>query len=113
MGVREGTLIIDATTHTVIEHRSGELAERLSNYLEIRDGHYVPLRIQISKYQLDWIFKVHTPGLWLFDQGTRGGKADEFVVRVENVSINGQAVASDKDNAGTGEESVRREARQE
>ena len=89
MGVREGTLIIDAKTYTPIEHRTGELTEAFSNYVELRDGHYVPLRIQISKYKLDWTFKVHEPGLWLFDHGTTGGKSDSVIARVELVSING------------------------
>ncbi|MCA9145893.1 MAG: hypothetical protein KDB05_24040, partial [Planctomycetales bacterium] len=39
MGVREGTLIIDAKTYTPIEHRTGELTEAFSNYVELRDGH--------------------------------------------------------------------------
>jgi beta-lactamase regulating signal transducer with metallopeptidase domain/thiol-disulfide isomerase/thioredoxin len=91
-GVRDGTLTIDARNHTVIEHRSGELSETLSNYVEIRDGHYAPLRIQISKYKLDWTFALYEPGLWLFDKGTTGGK-DEYVARVQNVSIDGQTVA--------------------
>jgi hypothetical protein len=89
MGVREGTLIIDAKRYAPIEHRTGELTETFSNYVELRDGHYVPLRIQISKYKLDWTFKVHEPGLWLFDHGTTGGKSDSVIARVEHVSING------------------------
>lgn len=43
--VREGTLIVDAKTHTPIEHRTGELIETFSNYVELRDDNYVPLRI--------------------------------------------------------------------
>ena len=49
LGVLAGTLVIDSRTHTLLEHRSERLTERLTRYVEIRDGYYVPLRISINR----------------------------------------------------------------
>jgi hypothetical protein len=96
MGVSDGTLIIDAKTFTPIEHRTKGLTETYSNYTPLDDGHQVPLRIQIDKMNLDWTFKLHPEGLWLFDRNTETESGQEPVAKVTNIVINGKPLKDDR-----------------
>ncbi len=88
----DGVLRLDAKTLLPIEltstwrdaKRNEEtlVTERLSEPVEVADGHWVPLRVEAvrqentssaseakneSSSRFDWTFKVYQPGLWLFD----------------------------------------------
>jgi|GEM_PF-3814266 hypothetical protein len=87
--VKDGTLIIDSKTHTPIEHHSEDLAEYLSDYVEVDEERYVPLRILIKHLQttFDWKFTIHKPGLWLFDKSTYQVNGVKCDVEVTNVLV--------------------------
>ncbi len=88
----DGVLRLDAKTLLPIEltstwrdaKRNEEtlVTERLSEPVEVADGHWVPLRVEAVRQEntssageaknenssrFDWTFKVYQPGLWLFD----------------------------------------------
>jgi beta-lactamase regulating signal transducer with metallopeptidase domain len=95
--VSAGTLVIDATTHTLVEHRAeglaGRLREKLSQYVEIRQGYSVPLRISLNFGDHEFRdrelkFRVHHPGLWLFERAWRKGAESEPLAHVEHLSVN-------------------------
>ena len=71
-----------------IEHRSERVTEKLSQYVEIRQGHYVPLRISLNLGDTELKFRVHHPGLWLFERAWRKGAESETLAHVEHLSVN-------------------------
>lgn len=88
-----GTFVIDAKTHALLKCHADDLTETYSKYVEIRDGHYVPLKIVIdfkhdSWTPFEWNFRVHEPGLWLFENGTRKTGDKTYTAVVSNVAVN-------------------------
>jgi hypothetical protein len=96
--VREGKLTVDPQTYTPLEHIARGVRERPLQYVEIRPGCYVPLRIRIDegpdfdRPKYDWTFRVYEPGLWLFDTSrTESGEyPDGIIARIQNVKVNGR-----------------------
>jgi hypothetical protein len=90
MPLREGRLILDARSHTPLEHRSEDLAETFSRFFEVEPGRHVPLSIRIEQQAMrfDWSFQVFDPGLWLFASTRRDGDGDAAAV-VDRVKVNG------------------------
>lgn len=86
LGVSGGTLVIDAERYTLHESRSKLVTEKLSQYVEIRPGHFVPLKIVVDRYDLR--FRVHHPGLWVFERAYRDGNTNEAVAHASTLSIN-------------------------
>ncbi|MHC4399733.1 MAG: M56 family metallopeptidase [Planctomycetota bacterium] len=86
--IDSGTLVIDPKTHTPLEHRSENVTEKLAQYVEIRDGYYVPLRISVNFLNTELRFRVHHPGLWLLERAFRNGNESDAVAYVDRVSLN-------------------------
>jgi hypothetical protein len=93
-GVPMGTLVVDPKTYALREHRSRFHQETLSDYVEIRPGHVVPLRVRVSDggMKFDFRFRVYEPGLWLFASSQRESRPDESgpVAQIDKVTVNGQ-----------------------
>jgi len=91
-GVGEGRAVIDTKTNTLIEISSTLNDEKYFDYVEIKPGKFVPLRIVIERHTgmyFDFRFKVYEPGVWLFDRSIpRDG--GEPIVWLDNVQINGK-----------------------
>ena len=88
-----GTFVIDARTYKLLESRTENLVETYSDYAELRDGHYVPRKISVDFKRegwtpFHWQFRVHEPGLWLFDKGTRQTPDKTYTAAVRNVVVN-------------------------
>lgn len=102
--VDSGTLIIDPKTHTLMEHQSEHVTEKMSQYVEIRKGRYAPLRI--LAYHYDLRFRVHRPGLWLFERAYEKGNETDVVAYVDSVSLNLPYEEPSEDHAKGAEEEV-------
>jgi hypothetical protein len=92
-GVSEGTMIVDPKTLTLREFRCEEYRETLSDYAEVRPGHFVPLRVRVSQrgMEFDFRFRVYEPGLWLFASSHEGFEEKSGrIAHIENVIVNGQ-----------------------
>ena len=88
--VSEGTMIVDPKTYALREFRCEEHRETLSDYTEIRPGHFVPLRVHVSSdgMAFDFRFRLYEPGLWLFASSHREGSPP--AAQVDNVIVNGE-----------------------
>lgn len=85
-GIEVCDLYVDARTLMPIKQVSGDLVETYSAPFHVEGGHYVPLRIQINKLKMDWRFKVHPGGVWLFDRTTK--MVDDVpLAQIRNVSL--------------------------
>ena len=114
--VTEGTLIIDRQTHTLLESKTRHVTEKLSQYIEIRPGHYVPRRISVSPRDTDLRFRVHRPGLWLFDRAFQSGNQTEAAAHIDHLNMNNvtltaeeKALAAQERDDSTGGEPKRRD----
>jgi len=96
--IREGALVLDRHTLTPRQHVNPWFRERFSDYIQIRPGHYAPLKIHIDRLvkfntaECRLQFQVHEPGLWLFDscRGTDKQGKTEFTASIDAVEVNGQ-----------------------
>lgn len=82
-----GYLVLDAERFVPLEAGMGKLTEKFGEFVAVDATHFVPLTISIQKEEThyDWRFRLHEPGLWLFDDG----RSDERrLAWIENVKIN-------------------------
>jgi hypothetical protein len=87
-----GTIVIDVKTATVVEHRMtsslvGEQdIESFGDYVAVDQG-FAPrsLRIQTSKFDFRFAFRIHKDKLWLVEQASRGDNPPLF--KIENVVV--------------------------
>jgi hypothetical protein len=82
-----GYLVLDAERFVPLEAGMGKLTEKFGEFVAVDATHFVPLTISIQKEETryDWRFRLHEPGLWLFDDG----RSDERrLAWVENVKVN-------------------------
>jgi hypothetical protein len=88
VGGEEGQLLLDPVRLVPEEVRFGRLHEVFGDYVELTPGHFVPLSISlgIEERRYHWRFRVHKPGLWLFD---RGQLNDQELARLSEVTVNG------------------------
>jgi hypothetical protein len=93
MGVREGTLVIDAKRLVPLEHSAEGLHETYARYVDLGHGSFAPLRIDIdqSGMKFAWTFRVYEPGLWLFSSARydTGQAESKVVASIDKVQING------------------------
>lgn len=93
MGVREGTLVVDAKRLVPLEHKAEKLHEAYSHYVDVGQGHFAPLRVDVDHggMKFAWTFHVYDPGLWLLASARYGaGQADgKAVAWIEKVHVNG------------------------
>lgn len=62
----DGVLTIDSKTWTPVHHQSGEFNERFYDFVELDDGKFVPLKIEISgKWNFKWNFQVFEDNQWV------------------------------------------------
>ncbi len=97
--IDKGTFWIDAEKMIPVRADCNNLYEYFSDYAAADETHYVPLKIKIDDDDMhfDWTFKLHKPGLWLFDhsdyrldeEGSEPKKY-EFAASISNVRINGK-----------------------
>jgi hypothetical protein len=108
--VNHGSFWIDIQKYTPITLKAGEEEEHFSNYTRIGDEQWIPLVINVHKYNVsadntdrsmhfDFKFGVFEPGLWLFAQSRyRLGKielplVDEpLAASISSITINGIAI---------------------
>ncbi len=90
--VEEGTLWIDAAKMVPVSMKCNEVYEYFSDYTAFDKTHYVPLRVKVdsSDMHFDWNFKLHKPGLWLFDVShyLLDGNSSVVAASISNVRIN-------------------------
>jgi len=96
----KGTVLIDAERHVPIRAKDSrpDREMRFSDYVSLGQGRYAPTRVRLrgKKTNSDWRFRLHEPGLWLFDRGSSRQGLIGMLLRhakasVRNVSVNGQA----------------------
>ena len=91
--IYHGTLVIDSENMIPLKCETNVTVEVFSNYVEIRDGHYVPLKIKVDKEEkmhFYWRFGLYESGLWLL--ATAHYPSESYrVVSVNNVKVNGQS----------------------
>jgi len=103
--VEGGTFWIDAKKMSPVRAKCDDVYEYFSDYAAVDEAHYVPLRVKIDKNDMhfDWTFKLHKPGLWLFDQSRyvydKKGQEPIIAASTSNVRINGEL--SEQSPAGT------------
>ncbi|MCL2744196.1 MAG: carboxypeptidase-like regulatory domain-containing protein [Planctomycetaceae bacterium] len=82
----EAQIVLDAKTFLPKRMTAEGFEEEYSGFVPLGDG-FVPLRIlskTSSGMAFDFHFKVHEPGVWLFDHDVYNG---EVVCRIDNVQI--------------------------
>jgi hypothetical protein len=93
MGVSEGTLVVDAKRLVPLEHRAERLHETYGQYVDLGQGRFAPLRVDIDHrgMKFAWTFRVYEPSLWLLASARYGtGHADgKPVAWIEKVRVNG------------------------
>ncbi len=92
IGVESGTLIVDQRRHTVVESRTKRITEKMSEYIEIRKGYFVPMRVQLSFLDTDLRFRIHGPGLWLFDRAFQRGNETEAAAYIDHIDVNNRLI---------------------
>ncbi|MDP7014993.1 MAG: M56 family metallopeptidase [Pirellulaceae bacterium] len=93
--VERGELVIDRRNHTVLESRAKRVTEQFFNYVELRSGQFVPLRIQLSTHRTELRFRIHRPGLWLFDRAFQRGQTEKAAAYNDHVNINNRLLAEE------------------
>jgi beta-lactamase regulating signal transducer with metallopeptidase domain/outer membrane lipoprotein-sorting protein len=96
--VEGGTFWIDAKKMLPVRAKCNEVYEYFSDYAAVDETHYVPLRVKIDKNDMpmrmhfNWTFKLHKPGLWLFDESHYSIDENKSVVAasISNVRVNGE-----------------------
>ena len=98
--VEGGTFWIDAKKMFPVRAKCNEVYEYFSDYAAVDETHYVPLRVKIDENNIqmhmhlnfDWTFKLHKPGLWLFDESHYSIDENKSVVAasISNVRVNGE-----------------------
>ena len=97
--VEGGTFWIDAKKMLPVRAKCNEVYEYFSDYAAIDETHYVPLRVKIDENNIqmnmhlnfDWTFKLHKPGLWLFDESYYShGNKPVVAASISNVRVNGE-----------------------
>jgi hypothetical protein len=94
--VEGGTFWIDAKKMLPVRAKCNEVYEYFSDYAAVDKTHYVPLRVKIDKNDMpmhmhfNWTFKLHKPGLWLFDESHYSIDENKPVVAasIDNVRVN-------------------------
>jgi hypothetical protein len=93
MGVREGTLVVDAKRLVPLEHSAEGLHETYAQYVDLGHGCFAPLRINVdhSGMAFTWTFRVYEPGLWLFSSARydTGQAESKVMASIDKVQING------------------------
>jgi hypothetical protein len=84
----EGYIVIDTNRWVPLEAGLGRLRERFSEYATVVSNQYAPLtvRLDIGETSYEWKFKVHEPGLWLYEEGTSGTRK---LAWIDHVKVNG------------------------
>jgi bla regulator protein BlaR1 len=108
--VEGGTFWIDAKKMFPVRAKCDEVYEYFSDYAAVDETHYVPLRVKIDENDMhmhfDWTFKLHKPGLWLFDQSryvySEKGQEPIIAASISNVRVN--------EDSSSGSDSVQGEA---
>jgi RNA polymerase sigma-70 factor (ECF subfamily) len=109
--VEGGTFWIDAKKMFPVRAKCNEVYEYFSDYAAVDKTHYVPLRVKIDKNDMpnmhlhfDWTFKLHKPGVWLFDGSHYSIDENKPVVAasIDNVRVN--------EDSSAGSDSVQGEA---
>ena len=109
--VEGGTFWIDAKKMLPVRAKCNEVYEYFSDYAAVDETHYVPLRVKIDKNDMpnmhmhfNWTFKLHKPGLWLFDESHYSIDENKSVVAasIDNVRVN--------EDSSAGSDSVQGEA---
>ncbi|MHC4332320.1 MAG: hypothetical protein ACYSUV_01045 [Planctomycetota bacterium] len=97
---KKASLWLDAATMVPLEVKAEEVEERFSEYASAAEGCYVPLRIEIEHKDsyFDWRFRLHEPGLWLFEEGrfAEEGKEPAPAALVEKVRVNDASITETK-----------------
>ncbi len=94
--IEAGTFWIDAQKMVPVRAECNKLYEYFSDYAAADETHYVPLKIKIDNddRHFDWTFKLHKPGLWLFDKSRylydKDGQEPIIAASISNVRINGE-----------------------
>ena len=96
--IREGTVVLDRQTLTPREHVNPWFRETFSDYVEIKPDRYAPLKVRFKRFDyrshpgVQWEFKVHKPGLWLFHTDRHASKEGEtkIMASVDKVKVNGK-----------------------
>lgn len=93
-----GTLIINDADLSIAEFRGDEVVERYSDYEPIADSGISPKQVQVEfrnarhrGKSFKFIFKVHAPGLWLFDRGQCERQDNILTAQIRNVLINSES----------------------
>jgi Leucine-rich repeat (LRR) protein len=104
--LREGLLVLDKTTYRPVRTDLGDVHESFAQYMDLGDGRFAPLAIQIEQggTTWDWKFRIYQPGLWLLAESRQRdweGRGEPLVI-VDQVKVNGQpAVPMAQDRAPT------------
>jgi hypothetical protein len=97
---KKASLWLDAAKMVPVQVKAEDVEERFSEYASAADGCYVPLRIEIEHEDssFDWRFRLHEPGLWLFEEGRYGeeGKEPAPAALVEKVRVNDASITETK-----------------
>jgi hypothetical protein len=88
-----GTLIINDADLSIVEFRAAEVVERYSDYQKIGDSGIAPKNVSLdfartSGQPFLFEFRIHEPGLWLFESGQRKQGEKILSARVRNVRVN-------------------------
>ncbi|MHC4621296.1 MAG: hypothetical protein ACYTEQ_26425, partial [Planctomycetota bacterium] len=97
---KEGSLWLDSRKMVPTKISSGGFREYFLEYTSMGEGHYVPLLIKLgwgSDDFLHWGFRLHEPGLWLFDQSSFvQGSASREAACTQNVRINDESISENQ-----------------
>ena len=114
--VEGGTFWIDAKKMFPVRTKCNEAYEYFSDYAAVDETHYVPLRVKIDENDMpmpmhlhfDWTFKLHKPGLWLFDESHYflDGHKPVVAASISNVRVNEDSSAGSDSVQKTGAEIV-------
>ena len=95
--------VLDAATFLPKRSKTSGTLTQYSDWVAFGDpngGTYVPLRVVCTtgSMNFDFRFKVHEPGIWLFDRSVRkDGDAEKTICRIDDVQIKKIVWASESD----------------
>jgi len=86
----EAQIVLDAKTFLPKRITADGFEEEYHDFVPLGNG-FVPLRItsKVGGMAFDFRFKIHEPGIWLFDYAVRDGAVydDAIVCRIDNVQV--------------------------